>query len=207
MENNAYWLRNLPRSQLDLWENQKQFDFFGQEANSIWEGKRFYSEFRSDLEKIADSRERDLNRQADLYLEALSQHTQEGTPRNARHTFQKADWMDLFFSISTVQKNLHSLSDDEREQALQQIRKRFGLTDDAVSRLSRLDEQRALRWKKGQVYMTVRQELISDCDPASKDALLDDLRHEYFGDIALTIKQEEAAGFFRFNEQRRYGIN
>ena len=53
--------------------------------------------------------------------------------------------------------------------------------------------------------MQARQEIAS-LDP-SADSRLDDLRQRYFGAKAETIKHEEQAGLFRFNQKRVYGKN
>jgi hypothetical protein len=87
------------------------------------------------------------------------------------------------------------------------VRKGLGLDDAALGRWDTLDQERDRRWEMGRTYMAERAALAKEYSGDALETHLQELRARYFGAEATTIADEEAAGFFRFDRPRKYGVN
>jgi len=96
---------------------------------------------------------------------------------------------------------------EERKEQLAFHRKSMGLDEAAIQRWNRLDDKRDERWEKGLAYMKARNQVLKKTPAAGRELSLDQLRRDHFGPEAETVKQEELAGFYRFNRDRVYGKN
>ena len=111
------------------------------------------------------------------------------------------------FSMASVQQDLASMSAQERQQRMAALRRQMGYSDDQVERLGQLDRKRDERWQKGEAYMAERRQLTRRYQGEELQRALERLRRQHFGATAPTIAREEDQGFFRFQRERRYGLN
>lgn len=111
------------------------------------------------------------------------------------------------FSLESVQADLAALSEEQRQQRMANLRRQMGYTEEEVRRLDQLDRQRNQNWQEGEAYMSERQALTHQYQGEQLEQALNALRQEHFGANAPTISREEQQGFFRFQRERRYGLN
>ncbi len=111
------------------------------------------------------------------------------------------------FSMDSVQQQLASLPADKRQQTINALRRQIGYSEETVRQLAEEDQRREEKWQKGRAYMAERRALENRLNGDQLEAALTDLRQEHFGFSAPTIEREEDEGFFRFERERRYGLN
>lgn len=186
-----------------LWEKRNRF--FGNEAEIIWELERKAEQVAQSLEEINRQKETPFNEKVSSYLISLDDiYAQQAEAYTRLH---QQRMMDRFLSLESVQADLRQMSAEERKAGLDLFRTAMGLDDAALNRWTELDEARDRRWANGQAYMQARQQVIERSGDLSRNLKMDELRQNYFGAEANTIKQEEEAGLFRFSQERLYGKN
>lgn len=179
----------------------KRYELFGDEAESIWISEhqnRLINTGLKALEYRGDFQEQRLQYQTlleDVYGEDEVPN-QPQAQMNQSHNF---------LSLKGVQDNLHAMSADTQIDALRELRQDLGLDEAALDRLAALDQQRAVTWEKGMRYEELRK---SVADSVASEQQLLQLRVELFGETeAEFIKSEETAGFYRFQDRQKIGVN
>lgn len=115
---------------------------------------------------------------------------------------------EAFLRLEVVQERLRGLGREERAATLGKIREGLGWGEDALVRQAAVDAAKQRKWDEGLAYMTEREALLVEHDEGEAlEAELSELRERYFGDAAVTLGREEAAGFFRFSRRRVIGRN
>lgn len=193
--------------QTALWK--KREELFGEDASSIW-GER-----DSPMHDNQEALQAELQR-----LDQARDITPEETAHQLKTTIDQLYDNNMasqligpdvmartLFSLDSVQHQLKDLPDDARQARINSLRKQMGVPEDAISRLEEQDQQRSERWEKGKTYMSQREKLIRRYSGEPPDQALQELREEHFGRSARTIALEERDGFFRFERQRRFGVN
>jgi len=112
----------------------------------------------------------------------------------------------VLFGLSSVQAELKELEPELRQAEIEAIRRELGYDEDTIIKMSNIDKQREDRWTNGYAYMKSREDLLENNEQVS-DNQMNELRHQYFGNSALTIAREELSGFYRFQRPRYYGRN
>ncbi|MFZ5564479.1 MAG: hypothetical protein ACOZBW_10540 [Thermodesulfobacteriota bacterium] len=184
-----------------LWDKRRQF--FGKDADTIWELEQKAEQVALSLEEINRQAELPFNEKVSSY--AITLDDIYGRQAEAYKRLHQQKTMDRFLALESVQADLRQMSAEERKAGLELFRTAMGLDDEALGRWAELDEDRDRRWEKGLAYMQARQQI--NVPGGDHETALDRLRQEYFGAEAEIIKQEESAGLFRFNQQRVYGKN
>ncbi|GGX43815.1 hypothetical protein [Saccharospirillum salsuginis] len=113
----------------------------------------------------------------------------------------------VFFGLTSVQKTLKALPPEQRQNEIDDIRRQMGYSEEQVERLHKRDQERNRRWNNGHAYMAERETLVSTLTGDERRRALNDLREQYFGVEAKTIRLEEENGFFRYERPRVYGRN
>lgn len=184
-----------------LWD--KRYDIFGKEtANEIWSSEIKAQQLQQSLKEIDES-SGNINDKAKQFKASLQNIYGEQTQDFlSKRNF---DLSQSFLQLSSIQKELQNMDSDTRYKTLKQIRIYLGMEQEAVKRLEDLDKERDLRWEIGKQYFAERESLIKR---GASEEELNKLRLKFFSpEMADVIKQEEDSGFFRFKEQRIYGIN
>ncbi len=183
-----------------LWEKRREI--FGDMAEEIW--KREYQQDRlvNALEKI-DASSSSILEKLSQFKSSIEEIYQEEAPYIlSNRAFSLSQ---RFLLLPSVQKELSSRSEEERYDLLKRIRSSLGLPSDAVKRLEELDKERDKRWEIGRRYMEEREKLIQK---GASEEEIHQLRLKYFSpEMAEILREEEASGFFRFQQKRLYGIN
>ncbi|MFL1407165.1 lipase secretion chaperone [Marinobacter sp. M1N3S26] len=209
LSDNELTLREMPLLQrrAAIWKQRQAI--FGARASEIWGEEETVASknadaVREELTRLDQAHELTPEEVAhqlsttvdDLYgLEAASQLV---TPQALGQAL---------FAMESVQTDLAAMSAEERQQRIDSLRRQMGYSEEDVRRLEQLDRQRNQRWQEGEAYMAERRELGRQYQGEQLEQALDRLRQAHFGDTAPTIAREEEQGFFRFQRERRYGLN
>ena len=186
-----------------LWEKRKQF--FGDEAEKIWEMEIRAEQVVGLLETLDRQSEMPLGRKIDQYLANLDDIYQaQAETYKQRH---RQELIDQFLTLAGVQAELRRMNDVDRRDHLSYFRRAMGLDEAALARWAGLDATRDKRWENGQAYLRQRRLVTEEGGGPDREYRLDQLRQTFFGAEASTVKQEEEAGLFRFEQPRVYGMN
>ncbi|HWU89151.1 MAG TPA: hypothetical protein VN253_17920 [Kofleriaceae bacterium] len=187
-----------------LWEERARL--FGEEAaGEIWASERKNQALTDALAAIDARPDATVGDRLAQYKESLQETHQENAETFLENHRQEA--LHRFLALDSVQRELSSLSPADRAAVLRDVRQGLGLDDEALGRWDALDHERDLRWEVGRTYMAERAALAKQYSGEPLATHLQELRSRYFGAEAATIADEEASGFFRFDQPRRYGLN
>jgi hypothetical protein len=210
MENDAVFSQMNEEEKLAaLWK--KRIELFGEDAKEIWVDDVMATDSRKakmldTLEFINGSADTTIEEKLQLYQDSLEE-TYKGTPE-AYFLDQKPILSKIFFSIDSVQNELKQMSPDERQIAINKIRRDMGFSQEQVDALEKVDADNNQRWDVGLKYMEERKKVVEAFQGNQQKEQLKTLRERYFGDEAQTIELEEVNdGFFRFERPRYYGRN
>jgi hypothetical protein len=184
-----------------LWN--KRYEIFGEDtAKEIWAGELRSQELKQTLKNIDES-SGNINDKVKQFKTSIQQiYGDQSQDFLAKRNLEVTQ---TFLQLPSIQKELQNMDSETRYKTLSQIRTSLGMEPDAVKRLENLDKERDARWEIGQQYMIEREALIKR---GANEEKLNQLRLKYFNpEMAEIIKQEEENGFFRFREQRIYGVN
>ncbi|MCX8124089.1 MAG: hypothetical protein N3F66_07990 [Spirochaetes bacterium] len=184
-----------------LWK--KRYEIFGEDAEQVWEAEKRNEPIYNALDTISTG-----NMSFDEKLSLYTQSIQEAYKNNSNDFVarKQQELMNSFLDIDSVQKDLAEMSPQKRKESLKELRKAMGLDNAALQRWEELDQIRDQRWDAGMQYMQQRSELEKKYKGAELEKQLDSLRIKYFGNEAETIKAEEQSGYYRFTQQRKYGL-
>lgn len=202
---NSLEILGMPREERNriLWEKRREI--FGSDAEDIWSSDLNNDRIQDAIDLISTSRNIALEEKLDFYLDAIEETYGDDADRFLGRRGYEV--MSAFLEVGTVQEDLYAMEPEERRQNIQDIRRAMGLDDDAIKRLEDLDMVRDKRWETGARYMKDRQDIVLKHTGPEQEQMIDELRQEYFGSKADTIKAEEGSGFFRFTRKRIYGRN
>jgi len=189
---------------------EKRNALFGEDANEIWSGELLANEARTaamqdTMTVLGESRDTTIEEKLDVYQGALRQ-TYEESP-DAHVLDQRFMLTKVFFSIESVQEELKTMSPDQRQYKMNQIRREMGFSEEEIENMEVLDADRSRRWDAGLKYMEEREAVVSQYDDEEQGEQLKALREKYFQDEANTIELEEKEEFFRFKRPHIYGRN
>ena len=205
------WLRNnrsdvikmSPGERRDaLWDIRYQI--FGEEAYVIWEAELRSEQIIDSLDQIAEARDTGIDEKLDTYLNSVK--TAYGDMADQFIQKRQTELMNKFLSVESVQENLHALPGEERKEKLVTLRRAMGMDADALKRWDELDSIRDRSWDAGQQYLNQRNKIIGEYTGDEQQTKIAELREKLFGaETAGIIKDEEEAGFNRFDHKRVYG--
>lgn len=205
VKKNVSLLTGLDQNRLNDLLMDKRKEFFGDDAHKIWEMELKRQEVNIALSDIQSADDLSFEQKTDFYRKQLD--AIYGDTARAYVQSNQQSLMNQFLEVKSVQKDLHAMAREERKEQLALLRKTMGLDEAAIQRWNRLDDKRDERWEKGLAYMKARNQAFKKTPAAGREQTLDQLRRDHFGPEAETVKQEELAGFYRFNRDRVYGKN
>lgn len=205
LEDNSSEILGMPRDERNriLWEKRNRI--FGSEAQDIWSSELDNDRILDALDLIRASRDVSLEDKLGFYVHTIEEIYGEGTDRFL--SSRGYEIMSAFLEADAVQEDLRAMESDQRRQSIRDIRKAMGFDDEVLQRLEDLDAVRDRRWETGALYMQARQDMIAHYTGDEQEQMIDQIREQYFGPKAATIKAEEESGFFRFARKRVYGRN
>lgn len=180
-------------------------EIFGKEvAEELWQHQIRDYEMAKAMGRITSDTERPLNER----LEELSQLVHQTYPEEAISN-QSLAMGDSFANkfLKASQEELREMPKYQRREAIAEIRRSLGYSERAVENLARLDRKRDQRWAAGDQYMAQRQEITANYEGEERQRRLQEARRSFLGAEADTIRKEEEAGYFRFEQERSYGIH
>lgn len=210
LENDAVLAQmNIEERMAALWK--KRIELFGEDAKEIWVDEVLATDSRKGkmldtLEFINGSQDTTIEEKLKLYQDSL-QETYKGTPEQY-FLDQKPILAKIFFSVDSVQNELKQMTPDQRQAAINKIRRDMGFTQEQVEEMEKVDADRNQKWEVGLKYMEERKQVAEEFQGEQQKEKLKALREKYFKDEAQTIQlEEENDGFFRFERPRFFGRN
>jgi hypothetical protein len=209
LDNHELRLQGLPDMEryAELWQQREAI--FGPLASQIWAEEQNPVEAKSDQFQQTLAR---LDQANQMPLTELAHQLQTTADELygadlARQLAGSGATGHALFAMDRVQLQLANLPADQRQQTINDLRRQIGYSEEAVRQLAKDDQRREEKWQKGKTYMAERRALENRLNGDQLEAALTDLRQEHFGFSAPTIEREEEEGFFRFERERRYGLN
>lgn len=193
-------LRSLPaeQRQSQLWAQRHAT--FGEAAEQIWAAERRNQQIQTSLKQLDQAEGLDARQRLRGYLDSIEQAYGEHSSGLLKQ--RQTELMDRFLGLESVQKELRAASAPQRQATLRALRADLGMEEDALERWDALDARRDQAWATGQDYMRQREALVAN---GASEFQLAQLREQMLGEQASIIAAEEAAGFFRWQGERRIG--
>lgn len=189
--------------QTALWD--KRVALFGDEAYVIWEAAFKGEQLQAHLEDVNASTGT-FGEKAQQYMNAMREvFGKEIIGPDKPHT---AQMMSQFLQLQNVQADLQQLPETERYHQLRTFRRAMGLSEEALQRWDALDQERIAARNNGNLYLEQRATLESRYQGDALQSHLKKLQNELFGPAeAEFIRNEEASGYYRFNQPQIIGVN
>ncbi|MCG8668600.1 MAG: hypothetical protein MI867_04235 [Pseudomonadales bacterium] len=194
---------SMEERQAALWD--KRVALFGEDAYEIWEAALKNEQLQEKLNEV-NGLVGSFNDRAELYRDSLKEVFGEDIiGEEAPH---KTQMMTKFLELENVQSELSSLPEQERYQQLREFRESMGMDEAALERWDQLDQERIQLWSNADRYMSEREALKSQYQGEEFNEQLWKLQVEIFGETeASYIKKEELSGYYRFENEQKYGLN
>jgi len=198
------------RDDLAAAESAQRFDdlmamrekFFGPAAQEIWAAEIKAVSVSKALKGLG-SENIPITDKVEAYKSALEQAYGKELPSMLNN--RRVEFTASF--LNAVQSDLKALPPAERRATYRAIWNGMGFDPAAVQRMDQLEDERDQRWSNGDLYEAERKRLSASYSGAELEAQLHPLRTKFFGLEGETIRDEESSGFFRFEQERRYGRN
>ena len=199
---------NLLQQRGELWK--KREELFGDDAKKIWSEELTAVEDRREvLQKtvslLDQSHDTTMNERIFILQTAYDEQYGE-TVENAVFD-SKGVLSQVLFGFESVQSELKAMSNEDRQDEIDTIRRTMGFDEESIADLSKRDQKRERRWQNGYKYVDERAVLAETMSGAEFEAGVKALQVKYFKHEAPTIAREEQDDFYRFARPRVYGRN
>ena len=193
-------LRALPadQRQAQLWAQRHAT--FGESADQIWAAERRNQQIQTSLKQLNQAEGLDARQRLRGYLDSIEQAYGEHSSGLLKQ--RRTELMDRFLALDSVQKELREAPAPQRRETLRALRADLGMEEAALERWDALDARRDQQWAIGLDYMQQRETLVAN---GASEFQLAQLREQMLGEQASVVAAEEAAGFFRWQGERRIG--
>jgi len=192
----------------ELWKKRREL--FGEDANKIWSSEITAQEERREvLQKTVAMLDQahDTTMYDRIYILQSSYDEQYSeTVENAVFD-SKGVLAQTLFGFDSVQQELSAMSNEQRQEEIDTIRRTIGFDEAQIEYLAEQDQVKDKRWLNGYSYMDARQVLLDELTGDELEIELTALREKHFKHEAPTIAREETDEFFRYSRQRVYGRN
>ena len=207
---NVLTLNDMPPLEYngELWKKRREL--FGEDANKIWSSEITAQEERREvLQKTVAMLDQahDTTMYERIYILQSSYEEQYSETIENAVFDSKGVLAQTLFGFDSVQKELSDMSNEQRQQEIDTIRRTIGFDETQIEYLAEQDQVKDKRWLNGYSYMEARQGLHNEFSGEELDTELADLREKHFKHEAPTIAREEEDEFFRYKRQRVYGRN
>lgn len=193
-------LRAMPADlrQSQLWAQRHAT--FGEAADQIWAAERRNQQIQTSLKQLDQAEGLDARQRLRGYLDSIEQAY--GEHSSGLLAQRRTELMDRFLALESVQEELRTAPATQRQATLRALRADLGMEEAALERWDALDARRDQQWATGLDYMQQREALLAN---GASEFQLAQLREQMLGEQAPVIAAEEAAGFFRWQGDRRIG--
>ena len=190
-----------------LWGKRR--DLFGELAQEIWQQELDGEEnkqknIQETLALLHKADELSMTDRLNILTESINQQYGD---EHSNFLISKGMVADIYFHLDSVQSDLGSMTETEREAALAESRRQLGFNDERIKELAKQDQANESRWKNGNEYMSARDQLVNLYRGSELNLKLSELREKHFKHEAPTIEKEEQSDFYRYNRPRLYGSN
>ena len=201
---------DLLAQQNTLWG--KRLEFFGEDAKEIWsEEMSAEEEHHESVRKVVAMLDTAYDMSMDERLYLIQSAFDESYSQSMSDLVLDSSGVmtRVFFGFESVQKDLKAMQPEQRQEAVDDIRRKVGFAEETIEFMSAQDQKKEARWQNGYAYMKERDAVPqNDLSDEEYNVALQDVREKYFGREAYTIASEEDdLGFFRFERRRQYGNN
>jgi hypothetical protein len=188
---------------------QKRREIFADLADQIWQQEiNTEEEKRQTVQQTIEALNQADNMTMQERLYILQTTLNEQYPdEQTNFTLNKGLVSDVYVQLESVQKDLASMTPEQRASALEKIREQLGFSPQDIAQLAKEDAKKEQNWQTGYHYMSDRDQLNQSYSGSILDEKLNQLRTQYFKKGASTIAAEEASGFYRYSRPRLYGKN
>jgi len=186
-----------------LWDKRRSL--FGIDAELIWEADFKNEKLRVHIKKSDTNTQTSLPGKLENYHNGIKNAYGENSTTEVNNN--QLNYVNQFITMSSVQKQLQLLPENEQAEVLEAVRRSMDMNNDAIERWRNLDQERNERWSNGHKYMAERGAIISTFPEQYISDKLDQLRGNYFGAMANNIKAEENSGYYRFSRPQIIGKN
>lgn len=184
-----------------LWDARREA--FGPDAEEIFAGAVRNEKVQDALAGLNDAENLRFDEKLSVFLDAVHEAYGDSADRFIQN--RQTELMNRFVEVPAVQADLHAMSEAERSESLRQMRSAMGLDEAALARWDSLDRERDQAWGRGQNYMEERRRIESQYQGDEREQQMRELQDREFGEEAQIIRNEEEAGFYRYDRKRRYG--
>lgn len=197
-------LDRLPAAQrrAELWQLRREL-FGAEAAEQIWAAERRGEQMQDALAALDAVDGRRVEEKLASYLAAIE--SAYGGKAAGLIERRRTELMNRFLDLQSVQAQLAAMTPEQRGSALRDIRAGMGMDVAAQERWAALDQQRDRHWDGGAQYQQERARILADYRGEQQAQQLRALQDRSFGAEAEVIRSEEAAGFYRYAQERRIG--
>ncbi|MDZ4725646.1 MAG: hypothetical protein SH817_05790 [Leptospira sp.] len=187
----------------EMWK--ERYRLFGEKADEIWAMEKKMQNVSDALKRIEESPTGNVDAKLNSFKSTLKENFGKELPQ----VLEKRQQTLTEGFISSVQKDLKTMSYDSRKSTLRDIREAMGMDQAALNRWDALEDERETKWQNLEKYKELRTKLYGNKTTISPEQQkeIDVMRTKLFGEEAEIIKNEEASGYFRSPEERNFGIN
>lgn len=187
-----------------LWD--KRHALFGADADQIWREEIRLDKVATALDRIRSSTAPFGNK-----VDSLVAGLKDAYGDNYRQVdgqVKTTALMEEFLKLDSVQQDLRQQSPAQRADSLRKLRADLGMDQEALTRWEQLDNLRAQRRSAGEEYMAEKARLEKQFTGEALQVQVQGLQNRVFGpDEAQFIRNEEAAGYYRYKEKQTIGVN
>ena len=186
-----------------LWDMRRAL--FGEDADLIWASELQERQLRQQLGDL-DNRAMPWQEKTAEYV-ALLKDTY-GDRVFGSQGVNTSELMGEFLQLESVQEALREADADQQAERLRDFREQMGLDEAALARWEELDNARREQRLSGDAYIAERQALAENLTGEALQQAIEQLQIRHFGEEeARFIRNEEASGVFRFEQEQVIGVN
>ncbi|HOS38460.1 MAG TPA: hypothetical protein PLG31_01905 [Spirochaetota bacterium] len=200
------WNEKSPRDRARaIWD--KRYELLGVEATEEIFAQRLTMHKTADaLDSALDASGSTIEQKIDTLKKGLSSAFGDDRATSILSN-EKYYLTNRFLQSPDVQRDLSRLDNDERVEALAEIRRNLGFSEEEIARLAKRDAQIDQEWRKGLEYMKKIEEYKKTYKSGELQAKIQEARKKYFGaSRAIEIESEERRGVYRYKSTRTYGL-
>lgn len=184
-----------------LWDARRAA--FGDDAAEIFAGEARTERMQQSLAALELAQNKTFSEKTTVFLDSVKQAY--GDQAESFIQNRQTELLNSFLDVASVQNDLRAMASAERSAALREVRGALGMDDAALDRWSTLDHSRDQSWDQGRSYLQERSRILEQSQGEDQQGKLHQYQDQTFGADADTIRNEEQAGYFRFDHPRRLG--
>lgn len=204
-QSNSGNYKNKKEQEDALW--QKRQELFGFDAvEELYAGERYIKNMEQKIAKSSSGR-KSLDEKIRSFEEEIANIKASRPNPQEGETDEFIQFGEIFLSSPEVQSSLRSMSADQRNRKMREIRRSAGIPEERLNQLEEWDRNSFSLWEKGQQYLKEAGALKEKSDLSQEEYSqeLKKLKESYFGkETADEIEEEEKRGISRFSQKPEF---